>query len=214
MTANSKENSEDTVRNKLSANKDQSEKNNDGIITIKDLSFIEIKEFEQYPESQNLEIYTPKKESSKGRNFIENDLKKPTDKEVNQSLKPTTNEQFLGFSEHKFVIHFKLNSADIDDQAVERINKIAEVALKNPYSKIQIEGYADSSGDYNFNKKLSQFRCNIVKSYLIAKGVANSSITAIGFGSDRPLGDNKTREGRRKNRRVEIKIKTRPNGNA
>jgi outer membrane protein OmpA-like peptidoglycan-associated protein len=204
----------ETLTDKLSADKDQSENNNDGIITLKDQSFNEMKEFKQYPESQNLEIDMPKKESSKGRNFIENNLKKPTDKEVDQSSKPTTDEQFLSFSEHKFVIHFKLNSADIDSQAVEKMNKIAEVVLKNPYSEIKIEGYADSYGDYNFNKKLSQFRCNIVKSYLIAKGIANSSITAIGFGSDRPLGDNKTREGRRKNRRVEIKIKTSSNGNA
>ena len=204
----------ETLTDKLSADKDQSENNNDGIITLKDQSFNEIKEFKQYPESQNLEIDMPKKESSKGRNFIENNLKKPTDKEIDQSSKPTTDELFLSFSEHKFVIYFKLSSADIDSQAVEKINKIAEVVLKNPHLEIKIEGYADSYGDYNFNKKLSQFRCNIVKSYLIAKGIANSSITAIGFGSDRPLGDNKTREGRRKNRRVEIKVKTRSNGDS
>jgi outer membrane protein OmpA-like peptidoglycan-associated protein len=196
------------LTDRISADKDQSENNNEGTITPKDPTFIEIEEFKQYTASKNPDVVLPKKESAEGRNFIENDLTKPTDKEVDQSSKPTGGEQFLSFSEHKFVIHFKLNSADLDSQTFEKINKIVEIVLKKPYSQIQIEGYADSYGDYNFNKKLSQFRCNIVKSYLIAKGIANSSITAIGFGSDRPLGDNKTREGRRKNRRVEIRVKT------
>jgi type II secretory pathway predicted ATPase ExeA/outer membrane protein OmpA-like peptidoglycan-associated protein len=203
------EDMKETLTDKLSADKNQSENNKKGIITPKDPTFNEIEEFKQYTASKNPEVDLPRKESSEGRNLIENDFKKPTDKEVDQSSKPTGGEQFLNFSEHKFVIHFKSNSADLDSQAFEKVNKIVEFVLKNPDLGIKIEGYADSYGDYNFNKKLSQFRCNIVKSYMIAKGIVNSSITAIGFGPDRPVGDNKTREGRRKNRRVEIKIKTR-----
>jgi type II secretory pathway predicted ATPase ExeA/outer membrane protein OmpA-like peptidoglycan-associated protein len=205
------EDTKETLTDKLSADKDQSENNNEGIITLKDPKFNEIEEFKEFTASKNPEVDLPRKESSKGRNLIENDLKKPTVKEVDQSSKPTGGGQFLSFSEHKFVIHFKLNSADLDSQIFEKLNNIAKIVSKNPDSDIIIEGYTDSYGDYYFNKKLSQFRCNIVESYLIAKGVANSSITAIGFGSDRPVGDNKTREGRRKNRRVEIKVKIRSN---
>ena len=120
----------------------------------------------------------------------------------------------MSFSEHKILIHFKQNSADLDSQAFEKLNKIVEIVSKSPDSEIIIEGYADSDGNYNFNKKLSQFRCTTVESYLAAKGIANSSIAAVGFGSDRPVGDNKTWEGRRKNRRVEIKVKTRSNGDS
>jgi general secretion pathway protein A len=225
MIADSKGDTQDTLTDKFSADrveidkndeeiiihKDQSENNNEGIITLKDPKFNEIEEFKEFTASKNPEVDLPRKESSKGRNLIENDLKKPTVKEVDQSSKPTGGGQFLSFSEHKFVIHFKLNSADLDSQIFEKLNNIAKIVSKNPDSDIIIEGYTDSYGDYYFNKKLSQFRCNIVESYLIAKGVANSSITAIGFGSDRPVGDNKTREGRRKNRRVEIKVKIRSN---
>jgi general secretion pathway protein A len=225
MIADSKGDTQDTLTDKFSADrveidkndeeiiihKDQSENNNEGIITLKDPKFNEIEEFKEFTASKNPEVDLPRKESSKGRNLIENDLKKPTVKEVDQSSKPTGGGQFLSFSEHKFVIHFKLNSADLDSQIFEKLNNIAKIVSKNPDSDIIIEGYTDSYGDYYFNKKLSQFRCNIVESYLIAKGVANSSITAIGFGSDRPVGDNKTREGRRKNRRVEIKVKIRFN---
>ncbi len=208
------EDTKETLTAKLSADKDQSENNNERIITPKDPTFNEIEEFKEYTASKNPEIDLPRKESSEGRNLIGNDSKKPAAKEVDQSSKPTGGEQFLSFSEHKFVIHFKPNSADLDSQDFEKVKKIVELVLKNPDSEIKIEGYADSYGDYNFNKKLSQFRCNIVESYLIAKGIANSSITAIGFGSDRPVDDNKTREGRRKNRRVEIKVKTRSNGDS
>ena len=209
MIADSKGDTQDTLTDKFSADRVEIDKRIEGTITLKDPTFIEIEEFKQYTASKNPEVDLPRKESSEGRNLIENDFKKPTDKEVDQSSKPTGGEQFLNFSEHKFVIHFKSNSADLDSQAFEKVNKIVEFVLKNPDLGIKIEGYADSYGDYNFNKKLSQFRCNIVKSYMIAKGIVNSSITAIGFGPDRPVGDNKTREGRRKNRRVEIKIKTR-----
>ena len=214
MIADSKGDTQDTLTDKFSADRVEIDKNDEEIIIPKDPTFNEIEKFKEYTASKNPEVDLPRKESSEGRNLIENDLKKPTVKEVDQSSKPTGGEQFLSFSEHKFVIHFKLNSADLDSQAFEKIKKIVEIVLKNPDSEIKIEGYADSYGDYNFNKKLSQFRCNIVESYLIAKGIANSSITAIGFGSDRPAGDNKTREGRRKNRRVEIKVKTRSNGDS
>jgi outer membrane protein OmpA-like peptidoglycan-associated protein len=146
--------------------------------------------------------------------LIVNDLKKPTVKEVDQSAKPTGGEQFLSFSEHKILIHFKQNSADLHSQDFEKLNKIVEIVSKSSDSEIIIEGYTDSDGNYNLNKKLSQIRCNIVESYLVSKGIANSSITAIGFGSDRPVGDNETREGRRQNRRVEIKVKTRSNGDS
>jgi general secretion pathway protein A len=212
MIADSKGDTQDTLTDKFSADRVEIDKNDEEIIIPKEQTFNEIEKFKEYTASKNPEVDLPRKESSEGRNLIENDLKKPTVKEVDQSSKPTGGEQFLSFSEHKFVIHFKLNSADFDSQAFEKVEKIVEIVLKNPASEIKIEGYADSYGDYNFNKKLSQFRCNIVKSYLIAKGIANSSITAIGFGSDRPVGDNKTREGRLKNRRVEIKVKTRSNG--
>ena len=214
MIADSKGDTQDTLTDKFSADRVEIDKNDEEIITPKDPTFNEIEEFKEYTASKNPGVDLPRKESSEGRNLIENDIKKPTVKEVDQSSKPTGGEKFLSFSEHKFVIHFKLNSADLDSQAFEKIKKIVEIVLKNPDSEIKIEGYADSYGDYNFNKKLSQFRCNIVESYLIAKGIANSSITAIGFGSDRPLGDNKTREGRLKNRRVEIKVKTRSNGDS
>jgi outer membrane protein OmpA-like peptidoglycan-associated protein len=79
--------------------------------------------------------------------------------------------------------------------------------LHNTDSETIIRGYTDSQGDYNLNKKLSRYRADIVKSYLVTKGIANSRIKAIGLGSQNPIADNITREGRSKNRRVEINVK-------
>jgi outer membrane protein OmpA-like peptidoglycan-associated protein len=88
------------------------------------------------------------------------------------------------------------------------LNKVAETVYTNSNLEIIIEGQADSYGGHVFNKRLSEFRANMIKSYFIGKGVDYSRITAIGFGSDRPIANNLTSEGRQKNRRVEIKIKT------
>jgi outer membrane protein OmpA-like peptidoglycan-associated protein len=52
--------------------------------------------------------------------------------------------------------------------------------------------------------KLSQARAESVKGWLVAKGIAAERITAKGYGPDKPVADNKTKEGRQKNRRIEF----------
>ena len=149
----------------------------------------------------------PAKENSEGGNLIRNEGKKLAVKEADNSANPLDTRQSLMFSEHKFLIYFKADSTELDSQAFKSLNKIVELVSQNSDSETVIAGYSDSYGNHSFNKKLSQYRSDIVKSYLVAKGVADSSITAVGFGSESPVGDNKTQEGRKKNRRVEIRIK-------
>ena len=120
--------------------------------------------------------------------------------------------KFLNFKEQKFLINFKANLVNLDSSSFEMLNKVVEIVYKNPNSEIIIEGHADSYGSQISNKHLSQFRANIIKSYIIGKGIDHSRVTVIGFGSDRPIADNLTSEGRQKNRRVEIKIKTKSIG--
>jgi outer membrane protein OmpA-like peptidoglycan-associated protein len=69
-----------------------------------------------------------------------------------------------------------------------------------------IKGYTDDAGSDIYNKKLSAFRANIVKSYIIGQGVNPTRITAVGIGEEKPLKPNTTREGRRQNRRVEVEL--------
>jgi outer membrane protein OmpA-like peptidoglycan-associated protein len=72
---------------------------------------------------------------------------------------------------------------------------------------IVVEGHTDSRGSRDFNVELSRNRAQVVMNFLVARGVAAESITAVGIGPDRPLASNDTRDGRTENRRVEIIVK-------
>ena len=54
---------------------------------------------------------------------------------------------------------------------------------------------------------MSDKRANAVRDYLVTNGIASSRLTAYGFGEDYPIDSNKTRDGRKNNRRVEVKLK-------
>ncbi|HAL54551.1 MAG TPA: OmpA family protein, partial [Sphingobacterium sp.] len=73
-------------------------------------------------------------------------------------------------------------------------------------NKIKVDGYTDATGTVEYNQWLSDKRAASVKKFLVDSGVAESRITAKGFGQSNPVGDNKTPEGRQKNRRVEVTI--------
>jgi OOP family OmpA-OmpF porin len=72
---------------------------------------------------------------------------------------------------------------------------------------LDIEGHTDNLGTAAFNLKLSQSRANAVSAYFKKKGVDMKRIMAKGYGQTVPVADNKTAEGRSKNRRVELKLK-------
>lgn len=71
---------------------------------------------------------------------------------------------------------------------------------------IHVVGYTDSQGTEQYNQKLSERRANTVRDYLISKGIPADRIDASGRGESDPVASNATREGRAKNRRVEITI--------
>jgi OOP family OmpA-OmpF porin len=67
-------------------------------------------------------------------------------------------------------------------------------------------GHADSIGSDAYNQRLSVRRAESVKAYLVSKGVAANRVYTEGKGEKQPIADNKTKEGRAKNRRVEIEV--------
>lgn len=91
----------------------------------------------------------------------------------------------------------------------ELINTLKEESAKN--WKLKVEGHTDDIGDDAYNMTLSQSRANAVKEYIVSKGISVDRITSIGYGETKPIGDNKTKEGQLKNRRVEFIIE-KPNG--
>lgn len=105
-------------------------------------------------------------------------------------------------------VSFATNSADIPAQYMSEIEKVASFLKKYGGVSAVIEGHTDSTGADAYNKKLSQRRADAVKAALVTKyGINASRLTAIGYGEERPVASNETREGRSQNRRVVAVLK-------
>lgn len=102
-------------------------------------------------------------------------------------------------------IVFDTGKATIKEVSAGVLNDIVGILKDYPMEKFQIEGHTDSSGSEKLNQGLSEDRANAVKEYLVSKGVDGSRLSASGFGESTPIQSNDTKEGRRANRRVEIK---------
>jgi outer membrane protein OmpA-like peptidoglycan-associated protein len=86
------------------------------------------------------------------------------------------------------------------------LNDVVKILQDNPELKLTIDGHTDNTGTPEKNQTLSENRANAVKDYLVSKGIDASRLTAAGHGQDEPIADNKTAAGRKKNRRVEMKL--------
>lgn len=102
-------------------------------------------------------------------------------------------------------IQFELNKSDLRSSSYPVLNDIVTALKAQPNLKIEIQGHTDSTGAHGYNMTLSEKRAQSVKAYLIAKGIANSRLTTKGYGPDMPIDSNATKDGRARNRRVEIK---------
>ncbi|MDP2267854.1 MAG: OmpA family protein [Deltaproteobacteria bacterium] len=104
-------------------------------------------------------------------------------------------------------VEFDFDKADIKPAYDKEIQKFADVMKNYPALQVVIEGHTDNTGKKAYNQKLSKKRANSVKSYLTKKfGIAESRLTAIGYGDSKPIDSNKTKAGRQNNRRVEAAI--------
>ena len=109
-------------------------------------------------------------------------------------------------SAQKVVVNFEHNSNEIPDQSFKALDRIVRFAGRNPESEIIIEGFTDSFGSYGYNQTLSKFRADIVKNYFAGQGIPLTRIKTFGRGPENPIATNNTFEGRKQNRRVEIKV--------
>ena len=114
--------------------------------------------------------------------------------------------QVLPIPKKKSIIYFNYNSNAFSEKAIKLIESISEIINQHPEAEVIITGHTDSLGDKSYNNSLSLFRANMVKSFMLGKGVSPSQLKAIGKGSKEPIATNDTYAGRRANRRVEIKI--------
>ena len=101
-------------------------------------------------------------------------------------------------------VNFATGSAELTPTSSVTLDKVAESLNAWPDVTVEIGGHTDSSGNDATNKKLSQDRADAVRQYLIGKGVAGTRLTAVGYGEEKPIADNATKDGKAKNRRVEL----------
>ena len=103
----------------------------------------------------------------------------------------------------KLEINFALNSDAIPAAYVGELKKVADFMNKFGGVSAVVEGHADSTGADAYNKELSQRRADAVRNALIRQfGIASNRLSAVGYGEERPIADNSTKEGRAANRRV------------
>ena len=86
-----------------------------------------------------------------------------------------------------------------------RLDAMKEILKNYPNAKFAVEGYTDTDGSEKYNQKLSEARANAVKNALVARGINADNLSAVGFGETKPVDTNKSKAGKGKNRRTEVK---------
>ncbi|MEE8557364.1 MAG: OmpA family protein [Myxococcota bacterium] len=102
---------------------------------------------------------------------------------------------------------FDTGSSELNPGAYDRLRSLARTLNNYPKSDVVIKGHTDGTGAEDFNRRLSEYRSDRVRVFLISEAVTPARITAIGFGESMPVATNATPEGRQQNRRVEIEIR-------
>jgi OmpA-OmpF porin, OOP family len=107
----------------------------------------------------------------------------------------------------KETVEFRSGSASVDPASFGLLQSVAASILKLPAAKkLVIAGHTDNRGNKRKNEQLSEARAKAVIAHLVRAGVAADRLSAVGHGPNRPIADNKSEDGRKKNRRVEFLI--------
>ena len=101
---------------------------------------------------------------------------------------------------------FDTGAATLQPASQEQLGNVASIMKAYPKVKATIGGYTDNTGDPAANQQLSQQRADNVMAELVRLGVDPSRMTAKGYGSDHPIADNSTEEGRQQNRRISLHV--------
>ena len=103
-----------------------------------------------------------------------------------------------------YAITFETGKADLKPESMVEITRVAKLMQENPDLAFEVQGHCDATGSDKVNDPLSQKRAEAIVAALVDQGIASARLTAVGKGSHEPVADNKTEEGRAKNRRVEF----------
>ena len=101
---------------------------------------------------------------------------------------------------------FDFDKSTVKSEAAQILNRLIAFMNENKGARVDLSGHTDNVGSDAYNQALSERRVNSVRDYVVGKGVDRGRVSGQGFGESKPIADNKTAEGRAKNRRVEIKV--------
>ena len=125
---------------------------------------------------------------------------------ANNGCPEVTEEVQKTLNEYAAQVLFDSGKSTIKEQSEKVLQDILKILGEYPTAKFTVEGHTDSQGRAAANQKLSDARANAVKNYLVKNGVDQFRLSAVGYGEEKPIASNKTRDGRRQNRRVEINL--------
>ena len=103
-------------------------------------------------------------------------------------------------------ITFDTGSTELRSGSFSVLGEVVAILQAHPDVSIEVEGHTDATGSESQNLEISQGRAEAVVDHLVSDGVAQSRLSAVGYGSSRPVGDNFTEEGRAENRRIEFTV--------
>jgi len=105
-------------------------------------------------------------------------------------------------------VHFAFDKSLLTTDSKQTLDGVVAQLQQDPHGILEVQGYTDSTGPATYNDKLSQRRADAVVRYLEAKSLAPHRIFLIGLGEEQPVAPNTTRDGRKQNRRVDLKVMT------
>lgn len=103
-------------------------------------------------------------------------------------------------------VYFDNDSAKLRPASVATLDKAVATLNRRATIKVEVAAHTDSSGRDSYNLALSERRAASVKDYLVAHGIDAARLSSKGYGETQPVASNATKEGRAKNRRVELRV--------
>ena len=104
-------------------------------------------------------------------------------------------------------VYFNENKTNIDPVAAKALDRDGMILKDNPDIKVEVGGHTDAVGSEIARQKISEKRAESAKKYIMDKfNISGDRMIIKGYGSQKPIADNKSKEGRAKNRRVEFRV--------
>jgi OmpA-OmpF porin, OOP family len=126
---------------------------------------------------------------------------------VNNGLRVAASEQgVLDAALANRIIEFESGKATLTESGKAILDQMAAALLKLKGVRVEVIGHTDNAGSRAGNLSLSQARAEAVKAYVAGHGINGEQIAVSGEGPDRPVADNRTADGRARNRRIEFKV--------